>query len=125
MTAARDLVHDDLVTYLPEGYQVESWAPQLDNVTEPTILLRVDTITPEPTAGQHARRYQGAVLAVSPLQDATAEDVAEVDNLAEDVLHAIDQSNVLSWTEAKRVSVDDAWAGWEVTFRTSPLAPTP
>src|SRR5690348_6801371 len=112
MTAARDLVHQELLEQLPDGYTVESWAPQLDNVQEPTLLLRVDAIAPTPAAGMHARRYAFTVLAVHPTAGATAEDVAEVDALAEDVLHAIDVSRKLTWTDAKRVSVDDAWAGW-------------
>jgi len=124
MTAARDLVHQELLAQLPAGYEVERWAPQLDNVQAPTLLLRVDTITPTPAAGMHARRYGFTVLAVHPTAGATVEDVAEVDALAEDVLHAIDVSRKLTWTDAKRVSVDDAWAGWEVSVGIT-LAPTP
>jgi hypothetical protein len=125
VTAARDWVHARLVEHLPDTYQVERWAPQLDTVQAPTLLLRLDGIEPAPEAGQHQRRYLATVLAVSPRDDATADATDEVDAVAEDVLYAIDQSDQVTWTACKRVSVDDLWAGWEVAIRTIPLTLTP
>lgn len=129
MTAARDLIHGELVAHLPEGYTVHPYAPQLDGVQGPTLLLRLATITRLPQAGQHQRDYAAQVLAVAPVADVDLATSQEVDALAEDVLHALDQSNVLSWSVAERVSVDDTWAGWEVQITTGPLniesEPTP
>lgn len=124
MTEARTLIHDDLVRYLPQGYVVEPWAPQLDGVEGPTLLLRLGKIEPRPQAGHRARVYLGAVLAVAPVAELDLATTNEVDALAEDVLHAIDQSNVVSWTSAERVSIDDTWAGWEVQITTTPVTLT-
>jgi hypothetical protein len=124
MTSARELIRDELVAHLPAGYTVEPYAPQLDGVQGPVLLLRMGPITRLPAAGQHQRDYGASVLAVAPVADVDLATALEVDNLAEDVLHAIDQSNVLSWTVAERVSVDDTWAGWEIPVTTGPLTIT-
>jgi hypothetical protein len=124
MTSARELIDQELVANLPEGYVVHPYALQLDGVQGPTLLLRLDTITRLPEAGRHVRDYAAKVLAVAPVADVDLATSQEVDALAEDVLHAIDQSNVLSWSVAERVSVDDTWAGWEVQITTGPLTTT-
>lgn len=124
MSHARTLINDELVELLPEGYVVHPYALQLDGVQGPTLLLRLGTITRLPQAGQHVRTYAASVLAVAPVADVDLATAEEVDQLAEDVLHAIDQSNVLSWSIAERVSVDDTWAGWEVQITTAPLTTT-
>lgn len=121
MTTPRELIHQELLAHLPEGYLVHPYAAQLDGVQGPTILVRLGPITREPTAGQHARTYGASVLAVAPVADVDLATSLQVDALAEDVLRALDQSNVLTWTVAERVSVDDTWAGWEVPITTAPL----
>ena len=117
----RELIHQELETYLGPGYTVHPYAPQLDGVQEPTILVRLGPITRRPSAGRNQRDYGASVLAVAPVADVDLATALEVDALAEDVLRAIDQSNVLTWTVADRVSVDDTWAGWEVPITTAPL----
>lgn len=121
MTSPRELIHQELLAHLPAGYDVHPYAAQLDNVTGPTILVRLGPITRQPAAGRHQRSYGASVLAVAPVADVDLATSLEVDALAEDVLHAIDQSAVLGWTVAERVSVDDTWAGWEVPITTAPL----
>jgi hypothetical protein len=120
MTTPRELIHAELVAHLPEGYTVHPYAPQLDGVQGPTVLVRLSAITPSPVAARQ-RTYAAQVLAVAPVADVDLATALEVDALAEDVLHALDLSNVLSWSSAERVSVDDTWAGWEIQITTAPL----
>jgi hypothetical protein len=117
----RELIHQELEANLPADYTVHPYAPQLDGVQGPTILVRLGPITRRPSAGHNQRDYGASVLAVAPVADVDLATALEVDALAEDVLRAIDQSNVLTWTVAERVSVDDTWAGWEVPIITAPL----
>jgi len=124
MSAARDFIHTQLVAELPANYTVHPYAPQLDGVEGPVLLLALDHVEPRPQAGQHRRVYRAKVLAVAPVADVDLATTEEVDQLLEDVLHAIDQARNITWTQADRVSVDDTWAGWEVTTETVPVALT-
>lgn len=121
MTEVRALIDAELAATLPAGYIVHPYSVQLDGVTGPTLLLRLGKIVPRRDVGPRVREYQGAVLAVAPLADVSLATAVEVDQLAEDVLHAIDQCQAFSWTTAERVSVDDTWAGWEIAITTAPL----
>src|SRR5690349_12424533 len=124
MTAARDFIADQLKAHLPADYVVHAYAPQLDGVQGPVVLLQLSTIEPRPQAGQHKRVYNAKLLAVAPVADVDLATSEEVDALAEDVLLALDLSANVTWSTAQRASVDDTWAGWEITIATVPVTLT-
>ena len=79
MSAARDFIHDQLAAQLPPEYVVHAYAPQLDGVEGPVLLLALDHVEPRPQAGQHRRVYRAKLLAVAPVADVDLATTEEVD----------------------------------------------
>lgn len=115
MTGARALVVDTL-TGLFDGTEVRvrPYATGLGTITGPTVLVRVDTITP--AALPHAwLTYEVALAVLSGLSDlSAAED--ELDALLLDVLYAVDECDQLTWDRATRATFDDTLHGYSVVL---------
>jgi hypothetical protein len=125
MSAVRQIIEDALLATEALGVDVEPYAKTLDGLTKPVVMVRLDGITKTPAAGQGTRQYAATVLCVSPLTDDDAAGQDAVDQLVEDVLHAIDLAPLLTWSSASRVTVDDSWPGWEVQLVPVPTKHTP
>jgi hypothetical protein len=87
--------------------------------------VRLDSIAKASDVGPGRRSYGATVLVVSPLTDDDAAGQDAVDQLVEDVIHAIDLAPKITWTTARRVTVDDTWPGWEVELKPVPTKHEP
>jgi hypothetical protein len=125
MNAVRQIIEDALLATEALGVDVEPYARQLDGLTKPVVMVRLDSIAKASDVGPGRRSYGATVLVVSPLTDDDAAGQDAVDQLVEDVLHAVDLAANLSWTTARRVTVDDTWPGWEVDLLPVPTKHTP
>lgn len=120
MSAVRTLIETALrATLDPADVDVEPYAQQLDGLTKPVVMVRLDSITKSPEAPTH-RSYGATVLVVSHLTDDDPAGHDAVDQLVEDVCYAIDLAPKITWTTARRVTVDDTWPGWEVELKPVP-----
>lgn len=125
MSAVRQIIEDALLATEALGVDVEPYAKQLDGLTKPVVMVRLDDITKTPEAGRGTRRYGATVLCVSHLTDDDPAGHEAADQLVEDTLHAIDLAPQLSWATARRVTVDDTWPGWEIQLVPVPTKHTP
>jgi hypothetical protein len=92
----------------------------VDELARALVMVRLDAITPEPTAGKWRRQYAAALLVVSPIVDTGDPGTDELDLLVEDVLHALDVSGI-RWTNAERVTLADTdGPAWQITLRPTP-----
>ena len=123
MSNPRDLIVEHLGAELPDVL-VKAHADQVDNVVGDLVMVRLDTVVPGVVKGRRA--YTGSLLLVTGAQSAEAGD-DDVDDLLEDVLAVLDKTPNVTWTEAKRATLDDQWHAWEVTvtYPIVPSVPTP
>lgn len=112
--SARQLVVDALTLSLPDEVTVMPYARALVAITGPTVLVRVDTVTPS-TQPQAWHLYAMSLCVLTALQDPAAAE-AELDDLLLDVLFAIDSSDLPAWTLARRATFDDTLHGYEVVL---------
>lgn len=122
---ARALVLEQ-VAGLGTGATVMAYARNVDTIADPTLMVRVDQVDPDPNV-RAWRRYTVALLVIVPQTDVAADAEDELDGLLEDVLHELEQDTTpLTWTTAKRAIFQDQWHCYEVTL-TVPIAkePTP
>lgn len=85
----------------------------VDNIDQDSVYVELVDVVPQRASGQWRRAYSVQLLAVVPLQDPQAGADA-VDQLLEDVLHAIDLAPKLTWEKATRATLDDTWPAWTV-----------
>lgn len=115
------MVHDELSRLLPADVELVPYARTLDVMVRPTVLVRLDRIVPADSSGLDAsarrRQYSGALLVVAHRLDVDLALSNAVDELAEAVLFAVDQSPLLTWSVCERVVVDEQYPGWEVQFK--------
>jgi hypothetical protein len=99
-----------------DGVRVIGYARTIDPPTTPTVLVRVDTVTPGGPLRQAWRTYGFALVLIPPTTEAgTADD--ELDAFLEDVLHAVEQAPDLTWTRAQRGTYQDTtYPAYEVTL---------
>jgi hypothetical protein len=121
----RQIIEDALLATEALGVDVEPYARQLDGLTKPVVMVRLDSIAKASDVGPGRRSYGATVLVVSPLTDDDAAGQDAVDQLVEDVIHAIDLAPKITWTTARRVTVDDTWPGWEVELKPVPTKHEP
>jgi hypothetical protein len=92
----------------------------VDDLARPLVMVRLDTIKPEPAAGKWRRQYGAALLVVHPIVDTGEAGTDELDLLVEDVLHALDVSRI-RWTNAERVTLQETnGPAWEITLQPTP-----
>lgn len=96
----RQLLLDALTAGELAAYRVIPYARDIDVPDTPTILVRVDAVAP--ARDQLTRTYTFALLLVAAqTADGAADD--ELDELLEDVLHALGNTGLaIVWTTAKR-----------------------
>jgi hypothetical protein len=119
MSNPRDVVVEHLTAELPDVL-VKPHADQVDNVVGDLVMVRLDTVVPGVVKGR--RDYTGSLLLVTGATSAEAGD-GDVDDLLEDVLAVLDKTPNVTWSEAKRATLDDQWHAWEVTVR-YPIVPS-
>lgn len=117
MSAPRTAIADALKPHFPTDVPMLDYTAQLDNLTRPALVVRLTGVSPD---AFRKRWYRASVLVVSHLEDLDPATAAELDQLLEDVLDAVDLTPGLTWTDADRVSVDDTWPGWEVQLKPVP-----
>ena len=123
MTAARELVRAELAAQLPEGIELLAYSRAVDGLEAPRVMLQLVRIIPNRAAGAHVRTYHAKLLAVAPVADVDLATAEEVDQLAEDVVYALELCPSLVIDQAERATVDDTWAGWVIELHTAPLGP--
>lgn len=103
------------------GVAVIAYARNIDPPQVPTVLVRVDEVSPSVPSRDNPipnawRTYGFAlVLVPSTSEPGTADD--ELDALLEDVLYAIDQHDRLTWTKATRGTYQDTtYPAYEVAL---------
>lgn len=112
--SARSLVVDALNAALDSDVVVIPYARNLDAILGPTVMVRIDSVTPS-TQPQAWHLYEMSLCVVTALQDSLAAE-AELDDLLLDVLFAVDQSDLPTWTVARRATFDDTLHGYEVVL---------
>ena len=110
---ARAVVLEQLATLALDA-TVIPYGRALDNVSENTLMVRVDSVA----KGQGIvwRTYSVALLLIVPFEDPQrGED--ELDALLEDVLFELEKSTTpLVWTSAQRAVFQEKWPCYEVTL---------
>ncbi|MBD3782447.1 MAG: hypothetical protein IE926_05735 [Micrococcales bacterium] len=101
MSTPRQLVADVLNAKLPNGTRVEPYAHDLDTITRDTVMLRIDEVTPHRELPRSHRNYRYTVIVLVPVnRKGSADD--RLDALLEDVLHALDSTDLPSWSKVER-----------------------
>lgn len=112
---ARQLVVAALEAALaPQDVTVMAYSRSVDNIARNTVMVRVDEVRPS-TNPQAFREYTFALLVLVPQTEPGVAD-AELDALLEDVLHAIDQSDLPVWTLASRASFEERFPAYEIAL---------
>lgn len=112
---ARTLVVDSLAAVF-EGTEVtvRPYATGLGTLTGPTVLVRLDTVTPSSNPRAWIT-YSVSLAVLSALTDALAAET-ELDDLLLDVLFAVDACDALTWDSATRATFDDSLHGYQVVL---------
>lgn len=113
------IARQHVVQALQDGLTGVTVIPYARGITPagPTVLVRVDQVTPVPQAPIAGYRiYQVAVLVVTPLIDPTGPADDAADELLERVLAVVEATPDLTWSTAARVVVDDTLLGYQVTL---------
>ena len=113
MTARNEVV-TLLDGILPTDVDVIAYARNIDPPKRSTVLVRVDEVVPNPLP-QVWRGYRFALVLVAAKTDAGPAD-DELDGLLEDVLHAIDTSDTITWDKASRAVYQDTNPAYEVVL---------
>lgn len=112
---ARQAVIDAVAGLELDGVNVIGYARNIDPPTKPTVLVRVDLVEPYPGLPDRNRYTFGLVLIPTRSGPGSADD--ELDDLLEDVLHALDNAPDLTWTRAERGTYQDTtYPAYEVTL---------
>ena len=90
-----------------EGVNVIPFARSIDPPAKPTVLVRVDDVTPDRNPVPAVWRTYGFALILVPTQAEPGPADTELDALLEDVLYALDQDTQLTWTKATRATYQD------------------
>lgn len=109
MSAIETLLVDALKAQLPD-VDVLPAGETITGLERDTVLVAFADVVPVPQVPK-GREYEGALLAVSPIQ------TGQADEIREDVLDALDKTAGVRWTRATRATLDDTWPAWEITFR--------
>lgn len=112
MTARTELV-TELTATLPTSILVLPYARGIDPPTKPTVMVRVDQVTPSSNP-QAQRDYQFALVLIATKTEAGPAD-DELDGLLEDVLYELDKSTKINWTTAERATYEEKFPAYEVT----------
>jgi hypothetical protein len=99
---------------------VKGYAASLD-ITQPTVLVAPERITPMAAAPRGSRTYVFSVLAIASQGIPTEEGEAQLDDLVADVLDALDAvvpDNLVTWSTAERSTYMDKAPAYLITATT-------
>ena len=108
-SAIEALLTEKLEAQLP-GVDVLPAGETITGLERDTVLVAFADVVPVPEVPR-GREYEGALLAVSPIQTGTGAAIRE------DVLDALDKIRGVRWTRATRATLDETWPAWEITVR--------
>ena len=94
----------------PASFRVRTDYRVVDGLEAPTVLVRLESLTPDPPAWVTATVH---LLVATP----ATEDEDELEAWLADVLAALstDDAHGILWTTATRVVLDDTWPAWDIT----------
>lgn len=127
MSRPRDEVVAALAAHAPASVRILPYARNIDPQSTTVALVRADRVNPHPAAPQSWRVYEFAVIVV-PAKTSAGNADDELDDALEDVLHAIDQADDLTWESAERGNYQDSgYPAYEIhmTVHIDPTPPTP
>ena len=106
---------------LDEGWDVRAVFKLPDVVSVPTVMMFTTTLSPLPAARPGWRRHESKLWVLVPA-DGTAGDLdaleAEIEVALSTVLGVIDAlSDRLTWTEAERGTLGEAFPGYLITIQ--------
>ena len=99
---------------------VKGYAASLD-ITQPTVLVAPERITPMVALPRGSRTYVFSVLAIANQTIPTEESEAQLDDLVADVLDALDAvvpENLVTWSTAERSTYMDKAPAYLITVTT-------
>lgn len=103
-------------TLVPTGISVIPYYRDLDAPSKPTVMVRIDEVTPSQFP-QALRDYGMALILVASKTVAGPAD-DELDGLLEDVLTALDGSDQLTWSKATRATFNEQYPAYQVDLNT-------
>lgn len=113
---ARDEVVAVLTAAMPTGIAVLPYSRDIDPPSQPTVMVRIDEVTPS-SQPQALRDYGFAlILVASKTTPGPADD--ELDALLEDVLTALDASEQITWSKATRATFNEQYPAYQVDLNT-------
>ena len=113
MTLPRPLIVAQLASLSAE-YQLIPYARDI-TPTRATVMVRIDGVSP--TDDRMLRRYQAALLVITPRIDPTGPADDELDAALEDVLYSLDQTPAgIVWESARRVVYADVLPAYEIAI---------
>lgn len=111
--SARDLVVQALADGLdPLAVTVMAYSRSVDNIERDTVMVRVDEVRPS-SQPQAFRQYGFALLVMVPQTEPGVADLA-LDDLLEDVLLALDDSELPTWSLATRAVYEEKFPCYQV-----------
>jgi len=102
VSTPRAAAHAALALELPTDVRVMAYARNIDRPDRDVVMLRQDGVEPHPAAPESHRRYTLTAIVVGAKVDPDGGADDNLDALLEDVLHAVESSPILGWTEARR-----------------------
>lgn len=102
----REFITDALKPLLPPSWTLIPYPRNIDVITKPVAMLKLQTVKRTEAAPQGARTLSYILTVIEPKSDPKAGQDSLDDELI-DLLNAIDQLNNVVWKTAERVSFGD------------------
>ncbi|MFJ3392024.1 hypothetical protein [Leifsonia aquatica] len=113
----RQTIIDGIKPLLPKRWKLLPNNPNLDTLSQVTVTVRIDRIERTREAPQSHRDYYGVIRVIDPSQSIDKVDDAIDDDII-DLLNAIDELPLLSWTTAERGQVEGTQNfAFDITFK--------
>ena len=102
----RDWVIDQVKPLLPRGWRLIPYSTNLDVLSTPVVMLKLQSIARTPEAPNASRTAEFVLTIIEPKTDPQAREDALDDNLLA-LIYAIDKLPSLKWTKATRALFAD------------------
>ena len=112
----RSYVTDAIKPLLPKGWKLLPYSTNLDVLSQPVVMLKLNSVTRTPGAPNGAHTVTYTLAVIEPKTDPGSADDALEDKLF-DLLHAIDTVANLTWSNAERVLFGDSNPAFDISLQ--------
>lgn len=111
----RKFVTDALKPLLPTAWRLVPYSTNLDQISKPVVMLKLQTIAKLPEAPNSHRTVSYVLTVIEPKITPGALD-DDLDDHVVDLLAAIDDLPNFAWTKAERVLFSDSNQAYDITL---------